>query len=69
MSRKLKILVIVVALAAMLGIVGGTVYAASGGGAGFCSMWDRACGQGCGDRSGSCGGGGDCAQLRDGSCR
>jgi hypothetical protein len=64
MSRKLKILVIVVALAAMLGIIGGTVYAASGGGEGWCSLWDRACGQG--DRSGCCGAGGE--QLRDGSC-
>jgi hypothetical protein len=66
MSRKLKILVIVVALAAMLGIIGGTVYAASGAGSGsgWCSLWDRACGQG--DRSGCCGAGGE--QLRDGSC-
>jgi hypothetical protein len=64
MSGKLKILVIVVALAAMLGIIGGTVYAAGGGGEGFCSMWDRACALG--DRSGCCGGDGE--QLRDGSC-
>jgi hypothetical protein len=64
MSRKLKILVIVVALAAMLGLIGGTVYAASGGGEGFCSMWDRACAFG--DRSGCCGG--DGAQLQNGSC-
>jgi hypothetical protein len=46
MSRKLKIPVVVVALAAMLGLIGGTVYAASGAGSGkgWCSLWDRACG-------------------------
>ncbi|MBM4444676.1 MAG: hypothetical protein FJ020_05145 [Chloroflexi bacterium] len=64
MSRKLKVLVVVVAVAAMLGIIGGTVYAASGGGAGWCPPWDRACGQG--NSSGCCGGNGE--QLRDGSC-
>ncbi len=66
MSRKLKILVIVVALAAMLGIIGGTVYAASGGDTGLSSLWDRACGQGFGGGSGCCGG--DGAGLQDGSC-
>jgi hypothetical protein len=66
MSRKVKILVIVATLAAMLAIIGGTVYAASGAGsgAGWCSLWDRACGQG--DRSGCGGCNGD--QLGDGSC-
>lgn len=62
MSRRLKILVIVVALAAMLGIIGGTVYAASGAGSGsgWCPPWAQ------GDGSGCCGGNGE--QLRTGSC-
>ena len=66
MSRKFKLLFVVVALAVILGIVGGTVYAASGGDGGFCSLWDRTCGQALGDGSGCCGdnGGG----LQDGSC-
>lgn len=68
MSRKLKILVIVVAVAAMLGIVGGVVYAASGGDTGLSSIWHGACGQGDGDGNNCCDRDGDGGQLQSGSC-
>ncbi len=66
MSRRVKIIAIVVAIAVLLGIIGGTVYAAGVGRGGPCALWDSACGQALGDRSGCCGdnGGG----LQDGSC-